>query len=53
MKNWLIERFTEKSTYDGLMFTGLCVAIVLFGDIAQLLAMVGIVVGVYAMVRKD
>lgn len=53
MKNWLIERFNERSTYDGLVFMGICAAIILFGDFAQLLAWAGLGIGITSVLRKD
>ena len=51
--NWLKSRVEEGSTIDGLAMVAACGAVILFGDLAQLFAMAGVVYGLLTIFRKE
>ena len=51
--NWLKSRMKERSTLDGVSMVALCGAVILFGDLAQLFAMAGVVYGLLTIFRKE
>lgn len=53
MKDWLKSRVQERSTLDGVAMVAACGAVILFGDLAQLFAMVGVVYGLCTIVKGE
>jgi hypothetical protein len=53
MLNWLKERVTERTTFDGASLIVICGSVILFGGIAKLLAWAGFLWGIYTLVRKE
>ena len=51
--NWLKSRLKERSTMNGAAMVAACGAVILFGDLAQLFAMAGVVCGLLTIFRKD
>jgi len=51
--NWLKSRVEERSTIDGLAMVATCGAVILFGDLAQLFAMAGVVYGLLTIFKSD
>ena len=53
MLNWLKERVTERTTFDGASLIVICGSVILFGVIAKLLAWAGFLWGIYTLVKED
>tara|TARA_R110000764_G_scaffold29441_1_gene68947 strand:- start:196 stop:411 length:216 start_codon:yes stop_codon:yes gene_type:complete len=51
--NWLKSRLKERSTLDGVSMVAFCGAVILFGDLAQLFAMAGVVYGLLTIFKKE
>tara|TARA_R110000822_G_scaffold57865_1_gene145064 strand:+ start:2317 stop:2478 length:162 start_codon:yes stop_codon:yes gene_type:complete len=51
--NWLKSRLKERSTLDGVAMVAFCGAVILFGDLAQLFAMAGVVYGLCTIFKSD
>ncbi len=51
--NWLKDRLKERSTIDGIVMVAACGAIILFGDLAQLFAMAGLVYGLLTIFNSE
>ena len=52
-KDWVMDRVGERTSIDGLGLIVICGSVILFGGIAKLLAWVGLVWGVYTLVKSD
>ena len=53
IKNWLLERYKERTTWDGTTLCVVCGSVILFGGVAKLLAWAGFAWGVYTLVKKE
>ena len=51
--NWLKDRVKERSTIDGIAMVAACGAVILFGDLAQLFAMAGLVYGLLTIFKSE
>jgi hypothetical protein len=51
--DWLKDRVKERSTMDGVAMVVACGAVVLFGDLAQLFAIAGVVYGLCTIVKGE
>jgi hypothetical protein len=51
--NWLKSRMKERSTLDGIAMVAACGAIILFGDLAQVFAMAGLVYGLLTIFNPE
>jgi len=51
--NWLKSRVKERSTIDGVAMVAACGAVILFGDLAQLFAMAGLVYGLLTIFKSE
>jgi len=52
-KGWVMDRLAERTSIDGLGLIAVCGSVILFGGIAKLLAWVGLLWGVYTLVKSD
>ena len=52
-KSWVLDRVGERPSHDGIVLIVACGSIILFGGLAKLLAWVGLLWGVYTLVRKE
>ena len=52
-KEWVVSRWSERTSWDGISLIVVCGSVVLFGGIAKLLAWVGLAWGVYTLVKSD
>ena len=52
-KNWLVDRLKERTSQYGILLIAACGSVLLFGGLAKLLAWVGLLWGVYTLVRKE
>lgn len=52
-KNWVMDRMGERTSLDGVALIGVCGSVILFGGLAKLLAWVGLLWGVYTLVKSD
>lgn len=52
-KDWVMDRLGERTSIDGLSLIVVCGSVILFGGLAKLLAWVGLLWGVYTLVKSD
>ena len=52
-KDWVMARVGERTSLDGLLLIGGCLSVILFGGLAKIAAWVGLVWGVYTLVKSD
>ena len=52
-KDWAMDRLGERTSIDGLGLIAGCGSVILFGGLAKLLAWVGLLWGVYTLVKSD
>lgn len=52
-KDWVMDRMGERTSLDGVALIGVCGSVILFGGLAKLLAWVGLLWGVYTLVKSD
>ena len=52
-KSWVLDRIGERTSNDGIVLIVACGSIILFGGLAKLLAWVGLLWGVYTLVRSE
>ncbi len=52
-KDWLVDRLGERTSHDGIALIIACGSVLLFGGLAKLLAWVGLLWGVYTLVRME
>jgi hypothetical protein len=53
VKDWVLARLGERTSYDGLLLIGGCLSVILFGGLAKIAAWVGLIWGVYTLVKSD
>lgn len=53
LKDWSLDRLKERTSLDGIGLIVLCGSVILFGGIAKLLAWLGLVWGIYTLVKSD
>lgn len=52
-KDWVMARLGERTSLDGVALIAVCGSVILFGGLAKLLAWVGLLWGVYTLVKSD
>ena len=52
-KDWVMDRMGERTSLDGVALIVVCGSVILFGGLAKLLAWVGLLWGVYTLVKSD
>lgn len=53
LKDWAHDRLKERTSLDGFGLIAVCGSVILFGGIAKLLAWVGLVWGIYTLVKEE
>lgn len=53
VKDWIMDRVGERTSWDGLTIVVVCGSIILFGGIAKLLAWAGLAYGIYTLVKSE
>jgi hypothetical protein len=53
VKNWVVARLGERTSWDGLSLIAICGSVILFGGLAKLLAWAGLLWGVYTLVMEQ
>ena len=53
VKDWIMDRFYERTSWDGLTIIVVCGSILLFGGIAKLLAWAGLAYGIYTLCKTE
>jgi len=53
MLDWVKARLVERTTLDGVALILACGSVILFGGLAKLLAWVGLVYGVYTLIKEE
>ena len=51
--DWIKARVKERTSWDGAVVIAICISIILFGGIAKLAAWVGLVWGVYTLIKSQ
>ena len=52
-KDWIMDRWLERTSWDGVSLIVICGSVILFGGIAKLLAWVGLAYGIYTLVKSE
>jgi hypothetical protein len=52
-KKWMLARIEERTSHDGIALIAVCGSVILFGGLAKLLAWVGLLWGVYTLVKGE
>lgn len=52
-KKWMLARIEERTSHDGIALITVCGSVILFGGLAKLLAWVGLLWGVYTLVKGE
>ena len=53
VKDWIMDRVGERTSWDGLTIVVVCGSVFLFGGIAKLLAWAGLAYGIYTLVKSE
>jgi len=53
VKNWVVARLGERTSWDGLSLIAICGSVILFGGLAKLLAWAGLLWGVYTLIMEQ
>jgi len=53
VKDWIMDRFYERTSWDGVTIVVVCGSILLFGGIAKLLAWAGLAYGIYTLCKTE
>jgi hypothetical protein len=53
MLSWIKARLVERTTLDGVALILACGSVILFGGLAKLLAWVGLVYGIYTLIKEE
>ena len=53
VKDWIMDRFYERTSWDGVTIIVVCGSILLFGGVAKLLAWVGLAYGIYTLSKTE
>ena len=53
VKDWIMDRFYERTSWDGVTIVVVCGSILLFGGVAKLLAWVGLAYGIYTLSKTE
>ena len=53
MEEVYVHRVKERTSWDGAVVIAICISIILFGGIAKLAAWVGLVWGVYTLIKSQ
>ena len=51
--DWIKYRVKERSTLDGVAMVAACGAVILFGDLAQLFAIAGVIYGLCTIFKSE
>ena len=52
-KDWVLARWSERTSWDGAALIAICGSIILFGGIVKLAAWVGLGYGIWTLVQKE
>ena len=52
-KDWILARWAERTSWDGVTIIVVCGSIILFGGIAKLLAWAGLAYGIYTLSKTE
>ena len=50
--NWLKDRIKERTTLDGIVLITVCMSVLFFGGIVEILAKAGLVYGIYTTITR-
>lgn len=53
MLDFVVARFKERTSLDGVTLIVVCGSVILFGGIAKLLAWAGLAYGIYTLVKPE
>ena len=53
VKDWIMDRVGERTSWDGLTIVVVCGSVILFGGIAKLLAWAGLAYGIYTLCKTE
>ena len=52
-KDWVVARFGERTSWDGATILVLSGSVILFGGLVNWLAWVGLIYGVYTLIKSE
>ncbi len=52
-KNWVIDRFAERTSWDGATIVVVCGLVVVTGGLVKWVAWAGLIYGVYTLVKPE
>lgn len=53
VKEWVITRLKERSSWDGFVIIGICLAVLLAAPFIKMIAYAGIAYGAYTVIKKE
>ena len=53
IKNWVLARWAERTTWDGAVIVGMCLSYLLLGGLVDWLAWIALAYGVYTLVKAE
>ena len=52
-KDWIMDRWLERTSWDGVSLIVICGSVILFGGIAKLLAWVALIWGAWTIYKEE
>ena len=53
MKEWMVARWQERTTWDGIVMIGVCAGFLILGGLAEVVAWAGLLYGVWSVWDKE
>jgi hypothetical protein len=53
IQDWVVERLKERSSWDGFVIIGICLAVLLAAPFIKIIAYAGIAYGVFTVIKKE
>lgn len=53
VKDWILARFSERTSWDGALLVAISLSLLLLGDLVWWAAWVGLVYGIYTLVKSE
>ena len=52
-KDWIMDRYAERTSWDGTVIVAVSLSIILFGGLIKVLAWVALAYGIYTLVKEE
>mgnify|MGYP001437089551 CR=1 FL=1 len=53
VKDWILARFSERTSWDGALLVAISLSLLLLGDLVWWAAWVGLIYGIYTLVKPQ